>query len=220
MLRKYNDQKPAKVTVSDAAALREQRLIIFRILTVMLSVICLLLIVAIVIIAGYPKSQGYVIEIASDGSATMNPDAVTLLQDWTPAEETKRHFLGEFIRELRSVSSDPQIVQANIDRLYNRVTGNAADQVTDYIRETDPRNRLKNETVTIKIASILPLSDQTYQIDFRETVWTKSLRIKSDTHYRCIASFEIYTPRTNKQALYNPIGLYITEFAIQQVQEI
>ena len=220
MLRKYNDQKPAKVTVSDAAALREQRLIIFRILTVMLSVICLLLIVAIVIIAGYPKSQGYVIEIAADGSATMNPDAVTLLQDWTPAEETKRHFLGEFIRELRSVSSDPQIVQANIDRLYNRVTGNAADQVTDYIRETDPRNRLKNETVTIKIASILPLSDQTYQIDFRETVWTKSLRIKSDTHYRCIASFEIYTPRTNKQALYNPIGLYITEFAIQQVQEL
>lgn len=220
MLRKYNDQKPAKVTVSDAAALREQRLIIFRILTVMLSVICLLLIVAIVIIAGYPKSQGYVIEIAADGSATMNPDAVTLLQDWTPAEETKRHFLGEFIRELRSVSSDPQIVQANIDRLYNRVTGNAADQVTDYIRETDPRNRLKNETVTIKIASILPLSDQTYQIDFRETVWTKSLRIKSDTHYRCIASFEIYTPRTNKQALYNPIGLYVTEFAIQQVQEI
>ena len=220
MLRKYNDQKPAKVTVSDAAALREQRLIIFRILTVMLSVICLLLIVAIVIIAGYPKSQGYVIEIAADGSATMNPDAVTLLQDWTPAEETKRHFLGKFIRELRSVSSDPQIVQANIDRLYNRVTGNAADQVTDYIRETDPRNRLKNETVTIKIASILPLSDQTYQIDFRETVWTKSLRIKSDTHYRCIASFEIYTPRTNKQALYNPIGLYVTEFAIQQVQEI
>lgn len=220
MLRKYNDQKPAKVTVSDAAALREQRLIIFRILTVMLSIICLLLIVAIVIIAGYPKSQGYVIEIASDGSATMNPDAVTLLQDWTPAEETKRHFLGEFIRELRSVSSDPQIVQANIDRLYNRVTGNAADQVTDYIRETDPRNRLKNETVTIKIASILPLSDQTYQIDFRETVWTKSLRIKSDTHYRCIASFEIFTPRTNKQALYNPIGLYVTEFAIQQVQEI
>ena len=220
MLRKYNDQKTAKVTVSDAAALREQRLIIFRILTVMLSVICLLLIVAIVIIAGYPKSQGYVIEIAADGSATMNPDAVTLLQDWTPAEETKRHFLGEFIRELRSVSSDPQIVQANIDRLYNRVTGNAADQVTDYIRETDPRNRLKNETVTIKIASILPLSDQTYQIDFRETVWTKSLRIKSDTHYRCIASFEIYTPRTNKQALYNPIGLYVTEFAIQQVQEI
>ena len=220
MLRKYSDQKPAKVTVSDAAALREQRLTIFRILTVMLSIICLLLIVAIVIIAGYPKSQGYVIEIAADGSATMNPDAVTLLQDWTPAEETKRHFLGEFIRELRSVSSDPQIVQANIDRLYNRVTGNAADQVTDYIRETDPRNRLKNETVTIKIASILPLSDQTYQIDFRETVWTKSLRIKSDTHYRCIASFEIYTPRTNKQALYNPIGLYVTEFAIQQVQEI
>ena len=148
MLRKYNDQKPAKVTVSDAAALREQRLIIFRILTVMLSVICLLLIVAIVIIAGYPKSQGYVIEIAADGSATMNPDAVTLLQDWTPAEETKRHFLGEFIRELRSVSSDPQIVQANIDRLYNRVTGNAADQVTDYIRETDPRNRLKKSTGT------------------------------------------------------------------------
>lgn len=105
----------------------------------------------ILVISNYPKSQGYVIEVAADGSTTMNSDAISLLEDWTPASETIQHFLGEFINELRSVSSDPQIVQTNIDKLYDRVTGLAIQEVTDYIKETNPKNRLKSETVTVKL---------------------------------------------------------------------
>ena len=59
MLRKYRDAKPKNMaTISDKAAIREQRLMLFQVLTAMLSAICVLLIVAVVIIAGYPKSQG------------------------------------------------------------------------------------------------------------------------------------------------------------------
>lgn len=220
MLRKYMDGSTNETTLKDIVADRDKRILIHKIINITLVVICLLQMAMILVISNYPKSQGYVIEVAADGSTTMNSDAISLLENWTPASETIQHFLGEFINELRSVSSDPQIVQTNIDKLYNRVTGLAIQEVTDYIKETNPKNRLKTETVTVKIASILPLSDTTYQIDFRETVFSSGKRIKSDTHYRCVAHTQIYTPKTKKQALYNPIGLYISDFTITEVKEI
>lgn len=219
MLRQYSENnKPSKM--EDIIASSKKIAIIYKTISITLGLICLFLMITILIIAGYPKSQGYVIEIASDGSASLNSDAITLLENWTPAEETKQHFLSNFITELRSVSSDPQIVQTNIDKLYSRVIGDAIDKATSFIKETDPKTRLKSETVTIKIASILPVSNSSYQIDFRETVWSSSKRIVSDIHYRCIVHTKIYTPRTKKQALYNPIGLYVSDFTITEVKEI
>ncbi len=218
MLRKYAPQQTE--TLKDSVAIRDQKILILKTATILLSIICICLLLCLLVIAQYPKSQGYVIEIAPDGSASINTDAITLLENWDAKEQTVQHFLGEFIYELRSVSSDAQIVTSNIDKLYRRVTSKAADEATKYLKETNPKDRLKSETVTIKIASILPLSDTTYQIDFRETVWTTSKTLKSDKHYRCVAHTAVYTPRTKEQATYNPIGLYVTDFTITEVKEI
>lgn len=220
MNRVYSDKSQGQSNLKDIISVKDQKILIFKVISITLAIIVILLMAAVLIISNYPKSQGYVIEIAADGSASVNPDSITLLEDWDATERTKQTFLGEFVTELRSVSSDPQIVANNITKLYYRVTGNAADEATKYIKETDPKTRLKNETVTIKIASILPISDTTYQIDFRETVWTTSKRVKSDTHYRMVAHIEIYKPRTKEQGFINPIGLYVSDYTITEVKEI
>ena len=160
------------------------------------------------------------IELTPEGEAVYNPDSVTLLEDWEPKDNTINFFLRTFLTQLRTVSSDPQIVQQNIQRLYHQVTGNATDKVTEYIEETDPRSRLKRETVTIAIASILPISDTTYQVDFRETVWTSQGKLRSDDHYRAVIHTQIYIPSTQEQVTFNPIGLYVTDFDITLVKEI
>ena len=221
MIRKYNNPPtPQMDGLKDVIAAKDRKILIYGTAAALLAVVCTALIVAILVVASYPKSQGYVIEIAPDGSASMNSDAITLLEKWDAKEQTIQHFLGEFITELRTVSSDAQIVTTNIDKLYRRVTGNAADAATKWLKETNPKSRLKSETVTVKIASILPLSDRTYQIDFRETVWSSSRTLKSDKHYRCVAHTQIYIPRTKEQATYNPIGLYVTDYTITEVREI
>ncbi len=219
-IRSYGEQAPKENNYNDLLRIKDLKILILRIISIVLAVVTVLLIVAVIIIAQYPKSQGYVIEITPDGSAEYNSDAVTLLEDWTPKDATINYFLRNFIIELRSVSSDPQIVTENIQKLYKCVTGNAARKATDYIEETDPRNRCKTETVDIAIASILPLSDTSYQVDFRETVWASGYRLVSDEHYRAVVHTTLYTPTTLEQLTFNPIGLYITDFDVSLVKEI
>ena len=220
MLRKYNNTQKKEKSFTDVMARQTELVTMMKGMVIILSLISAFLLLSLVVVASYPKSQGYVIELTPDGEAIYNSDAVTLLEDWEPKSNTVNFFLRSFITHLRSVSSDPQIIQGNIDKIYRAVTGDAADKVTEYLRATDPVNRRKTETVEIKIASILPLSDTTYQIDFRETVWSSSRHLKSDTQYRLVAHTEIFIPTTREQVAYNPIGLYVTDFNITEVKEI
>ena len=218
MIRKYTESETK--SYQDLLSQIQQRATIAATAAVIFMITSLVLFVGLLIVANYPKSQGYVIELTPEAEAVYNPDSVTLLEDWQPKDNTINYFLRTFLTELRTVSSDPQIVQQNIQRLYHQVTGNATDKVTDYIEETDPRSRLKRETVTIAIASILPISDTTYQVDFRETVWTNQGKLRSDDHYRAVIHTQIYIPSTHEQVTFNPIGLYVTDFSITLVKEI
>ena len=180
MIRKYTESEPK--SYQDLLSRIQQRATIAATAAVIFMITSLVLFVGLLIVANYPKSQGYVIELTPEGEAVYNPDSVTLLEDWQPKDNTINYFLRTFLTELRTVSSDPQIVQQNIQRLYHQVTGNATDKVTEYIEETDPRSRLKRETVTIAIASILPISDTTYQVEsenfrnqFQEIIYLYSL---------------------------------------------
>lgn len=220
MLRKYSNTQLKDDSFSDVMARQRDLVTMMKGMVIVLAVISAALLFALVVVASYPKSQGYVIELTPDGEMIYNSDAITLLDEWEPKANTINFFLRSFLTELRSVSSDPQIIQSNIDRLYRTVTGQATDKVTQYLKETDPVNRRKTETVEIKIASILPLSDTTYQIDFRETVWSSSRQLRSDTQYRIVVHTEIFIPTTREQAAYNPIGLYVTDFNITAVKEI
>lgn len=206
--------------LKELLTVKNNKMLILTTLVVTLAIMVIMLSVAVIIIAAYPKSQGYVIEITPEGESIYNPDAITTLEEWEPNANTVNYFLRNWLTYLRSVSSDPQIVQQNVTRLYQVVTGTAADKATEYIEATDPIARSRNETVTIKIASILPLSESTYQIDFRETVFTTQRTVRSDDHYRAVVHTALYTPRTIEQQTYNPIGLYVTDFDITMVKEI
>lgn len=204
----------------DPVADMERKITFLTITSTLLAIFAVMLFVAVLVISSYPKSQGYVIEVTPDGVARYDSDAVTLLEEWTPKDATINYFLRNFIVELRSVSSDPQIVTSNIQDLYHHVTDDASVKATDYIETTDPMSRRQRETVDIIVASIVPLSDTSYQIDFRETVWSGARRLVSDEHYRAVVHTQIYIPRTVEQITYNPIGLYVTDFDIALVKEI
>ena len=53
-----------------------------------------------------PKSVPWVIELTPSGEATYYPDAVKLLEDWTPNEATQRYFMASYVEHLRGVSMD------------------------------------------------------------------------------------------------------------------
>ena len=189
--------------------------------SILLMILCLLLLAANIFIAAMPKKVPYVIEVSADGSAKYIPDAVTLLDEWSPAENTIRYFLESFIVNLRSVSTDRQITTQNLLKVYAMMDQNAANSVKEYVKTTDPVNRGKSEKVTVTVFNISKLSDKTYQVDWRETVSSAANnKLISDKQYRATIQITFYTPRTESQLEGNPIGLWVSDISISSIKDI
>lgn len=222
-MRKYTENQTETLTYNDLLQKEKRKTVLLKGISIVLATVCLLSFIMIVIISSYPKSQGYVIEITPDGEATTDRDAVTLLEKWSPKDNTVNYFLRNFTLRLRSVSSDTQINTQNVQLLYRQIAGGskAETKAKEFFKNNPPNDIAKqNTTVQVKVSAIVPLSDTSYQIDWRETTWASGTRLTSDMSYRMVVHTEFYTPKTVEQAAYNPIGLYITDFDITLIKEI
>lgn len=82
--------------------------------------------------------------------------------------------------------------------------------------DTSPFKRAAKETVDVQITSVIPQSDETWQVDWMETV-----RARGDgsiiSRFRMRALVRIYVvPPTNRtseeQIRKNPLGIFIRDF--------
>lgn len=214
------DQKPQPSYYNTIINTLNRKVATYKALCIFLIIVFVIQVGVNVYIASLPKTVPYVIEISADGDAKYLRDTVKLLDDWQPSEDTTRLFIGNFIENLRNVSTDRQVTTANLLKVYAMMTANAADQIKSYIKDTDPINRGKTEKVMAKVYNISKLSDQTYQVDWRETVTTTTDRLISDKQYRAILQITFYRPRTEEQRENNPLGLWITDISVSAIKDL
>ena len=75
-----------------------------------------------------PKSVPWVIELTQDGEATYYPDAVKLLENWSPNETTQRYFMMDYVINLRSISTDNYVNKDNAQKVFNKTLSRATDK--------------------------------------------------------------------------------------------
>ena len=126
--------------------------------------------------------------------------AITLARMVTPDVVVQRNAIFELYASLDS--SDP-----------------AALKMQEYLgsdSDTSPFKRAAKETVDVQITSVIPQSDETWQVDWMETV-----RARGDgsiiSRFRMRALVRIYVvPPTNRtseeQIRKNPLGIFIRDF--------
>lgn len=192
------------------------------------AIVCLL--VAIAAISGVamylgslPKSVPWVIELTPEGEATYYPDAVKLLEDWTPNESTERFFMAEYIEHLRGVSTDNYINRANAIDVFAKTLGNAAGLIDDWFMANNPIERSSKEYVIIppEELSIVKYSDNQWQVTWRETTYRRSDRtIIADRMQTGLFRVEFYTPDTERKRRDNPIGMYVVDFDIDLQRDL
>ncbi len=85
--------------------------------------------------------------------------------------------------------------------------------------ENDPFKRSADQRVTLEIASMVRVSAETWQIDWRETQWDKSgTPMGSPSLWRGMFKVTVAPPTTEDQMAKNPIGLFVDEFHWDKVQ--
>lgn len=147
----------------------------------------------------------YVIEVDKLGSVQTVGPAV---QDYEPADSQIAFHLAAFVKNVRSISTDPIVVRENWLRAYDYATDRAANTLNDYARENDPFASIGEKSVSVEITSVVRASDNSFQVKWTETSYINGA-IASTERYTGILSVVLQRPRNVEVLRKNPLGIYV-----------
>jgi type IV secretory pathway TrbF-like protein len=188
-----------------------------------LLVVSIILAAGLVWLSSHSRYVVYAVQVDKLGYA------LTQAQPLTPAaapdmiDRIERYEVASFIRQARTVTSDAQVEQQQLNSLLAHTRG-AADRFLDEYYHSDnaahnPFQIAQKETVSVQIDSILQLSPKSYDVR-----WTEVRRdlngaaLGMPTHWEAELETEIVPPREADTIVSNPLGFYVDRVSWTQAQ--
>ena len=167
--------------------------------------VALVLAVGVVWQGAQSKVVPYVVEVDKLGDAV----AVARADRAAPVDiRVIKAQLAAWIVDVRSVSSDPLAQKAALSRSYATTAATATLFLNDYYRQHSPFSQ--NRTVAVSVDAVLPISNQTYQIQWSEDGRDLQGRALATTHWLASVTVAFDPPTDERGVLSNPLGLYVT----------
>lgn len=170
-------------------------------------------------VASQSRFVPYVIEVDKLGQAiAVAPAQVAAAAD----PRVVRAAVAAFISDIRMVSPDVALQRRAVLRLYTMLAANdaATAKANQWLNGTDnssPFKRAASEMVNVDIASVIPQTADTWQVDWVETARDRQ-GVMKDAPFRMRALVTVYTvaptpQTTEEQVRDNPLGIYIRDFS-------
>lgn len=134
-------------------------------------------------------------------------------------EQLKRSFIEEWVEKLRLVTTDGVAQRDAIDRVYAYIANGSSAQafISEFYRSDPPFHRAETDTVSAQIASVLPTSPHTYEVEWTETTRDLYGNVKQTDRWKGSFMYQINPPTDEAQARKNPLGLYVTSASWSKV---
>jgi type IV secretion system protein VirB5 len=159
-----------------------------------------------------PKKVPHIVEVAQDGSVAYRGAIGKSWEGYTPSAASIKYHLQRFIQATRMISSDGAVVKKNWIDAYKLVTSNGANILNAYVQQHDPFVRAQTERVSVEVLSMVPISSESWQVDWKESSWGVHGELLGESYWRGIFRTKFTEPKSDEQLMANPIGLYIDEF--------
>ncbi len=117
--------------------------------------------------------------------------------------------IAAWIVDVRSVSSDPVAQKEILSRAYSLVDSSGAGFLNEYYKENSPFDEGQQQTVSCSIDAVLPISDNTYQVQWTEDARDLQGRVFKTTHWQASLDVAFNPPTDEAGMLENPMGIYI-----------
>ena len=191
--------------------------------TALTSLMCMMLcIMGVIYIGSQSKITPYIVEVDSLGRSQF----MGVIPTYDDVDQRVMNvMLTDFISDYRTVSSDVDLGIKFINRLFAKLDPNdtAHTKIAEQFSRKNPIEEGKAKTVDVKITAILQISPQSYAIEWTETTRDRSRsgKISDIGKYKSIVTIKtIDTSNMNFEKLQNnPVGLYITDFSIQRLND-
>ena len=157
------------------------------------------------------KLVPYIVEVDKLGSA-VNAGFPAQIEYADP--RVVRASLAAFVTNFRSVTPDAVVQKQYIDRVYamRRTTDPATEKVNGWFRSASPFEKAKTATVSVEVNNVVPLSTQSFQIDWTEYERDRKGKETGTRRFRGIATVSLTAPQDESTIRLNPIGLYVRDF--------
>lgn len=181
----------------------------WRFIALMLGLVVILETIGLVRVASQSKFIPYIVEVDKFGAA----QSVGFADHQHASDRIKRAYLVGFIRDVRRVTVDPIMQKEAVARTFAMVAeGSAAQQkVTEYFTATNPYRRGQTETVSTDVSEPLRISDQSWQISWKETTRDLTGKVLEERYWKATLAVAENPASSEEALLLNPAGLYVTD---------
>ena len=137
----------------------------------------------------------------------------------TADEQLKRATVIEWVENLRLVTTDGIAQRRAIDRVYAHIASGSPAQtfISDFYRTGQPFTRAQTETVSVDVQSILQDSEETFEIEWLETIRDLYGTMKEKDRWKGAFSIALNPPKDERLARINPLGVYVTQASWSRV---
>ena len=191
----------------------------WQLVAIMSLLIVLASVGGIIAIGSQSKFVPYVVKVdkLGDAVATQRADRAAPVDARVVQAQ-----VGSFIQSSRMVTADIALQRQAIFRVFSMLsaTDPAMAKMTDSLNgnpETTPFARAAKETVAVEIASVIPQTKDTWQVDWTETIRDRTGGLLSPpAKMRALITIrvaEIGKNTTEQQIHDNPLGIYVSDFS-------
>ncbi len=150
----------------------------------------------------------YVVEVDELGQLA----AVGPAERSAPADSRiLRAQVASFVTNSRSVIADRTAQKRLLEQVYAFVAGAAQTFLDEYYGKRSPFDVMKDRTISVDVGPILELSDETFQVQWREIARSLEGRVVGRKTFQGIFTVRVDPPRTEKRT--NPLGIFITHIS-------
>jgi type IV secretion system protein VirB5 len=118
------------------------------------------------------------------------------------------------VNSVRSVYTDVAAEKHVITEAYAMVDRDAAgaQALNDWFSNNDPFKRARDETVAVAVESVLPLSGDTWRVEWREARRARQGEKAPPEQWQATITISVSPPSDDATILTNPTGLYVEAF--------
>lgn len=161
------------------------------------------------------KVTPYIVEVNGLGDAVPVSIAEKAAR---PDARIIRAQLARWITNVRSVYLDAAAERQAIDQAYAMTIRRspAFQTLVDYHKANDPFTRAQTESATVQVESVLPLTESSWRLEWREEVRNREGQVTSHLNWQAVVAVSVIPPEDARQVLINPMGVYVNAISWSQ----